>query len=99
TDTPFTSLPPADPVLPVVPVEPIAPIEPIPVAPPPASVERTHTVAKGDTLGEISKQYYGTTKHWKKIRDINQCDENGLAVGQKLTIPAIDEAPPTSVAT
>lgn len=74
-----------------------APVEPaLPVVTTP--VERTHTVAKGDTLGEISKQYYGTTRHWKKIKEVNNCDENGLAVGQKLIIPAIASEAPGSTA-
>jgi nucleoid-associated protein YgaU len=70
-----------------------APIDPVPTRmdPPPVDTmqERTHVVAKGDTLGDISKQYYGTTKNWKKIQEANKCDPNGLAVGQKLVIPAI----------
>lgn len=87
--------PPAQPIEPVVVVPPpAAPIEP----PPAATSERSHVVAKGDTLGDISRQYYGTTRHWKKIQDANKVDPDGLHVGQKLVIPVVasDPAPTTS---
>jgi len=61
----------------------------LPTPPPSTATEKTHVVAKGDTLGDISRQYYGTSKHWEKIKDANKVDPNGLAVGQKLIIPAI----------
>jgi len=51
---------------------------------------KTHTVAKGENLGDISKQYYGTTKNWKKIVEANPgTSPEGLKVGQKLAIPEI----------
>lgn len=51
---------------------------------------KTHTVAKGETLGDISKQYYNTTKNWKKIVDANPgTSPEDLKVGQKLVIPEI----------
>ncbi len=33
---------------------------------------RTHTVAKGESLSQIAKQYYGDAKQWKKIYEANQ---------------------------
>jgi len=59
-------------------------------APAPATSGKTHTVAKGETLGDISKQYYGTTKNWKKIVDANPgTSPEDLKVGQKLVIPDV----------
>lgn len=52
---------------------------------------QTYTVKPGDTLGKISKQFYGTTKDYKRIFDQNKSDlkdANSLNVGQKLEIPA-----------
>lgn len=33
---------------------------------------RTHTVAKGESLSKIAKQYYGDAKQWKKIFEANK---------------------------
>ena len=81
-----------------------SPISVIPTeaAPATSAGEQVHVVAKGDTLTEISKRYYGTTKHWRKIKDANQVDPNGLSEGTKLVIPvlAVSEsttATPTAV--
>ena len=37
-----------------------------------ANQGRTHTVAKGESLSKIAKQYYGDAKQWKKIFEANQ---------------------------
>jgi nucleoid-associated protein YgaU len=61
----------------------------------------THTVAKGETLGDISATHYGTTKHWKKIVDANPgLDPARLKIGQVLQIPAVETsaAAPVTVA-
>lgn len=58
--------------------------------------EKIHVIAKGETLGDISLQYYGTSKNWKKIAELNKVDPNALRVGMKLTIPEI--AAPVSAA-
>lgn len=51
---------------------------------------KTHTVAKGETLGDISRKYFGTTKSWKKIVEANPgISPENLKVGQKLTIPEV----------
>jgi len=56
--------------------------------PAPVADGRTHVVAKGDTLAEISKKYYGTTTKWKEIVKLNPgVDPESLKVGQKLTLP------------
>jgi nucleoid-associated protein YgaU len=50
---------------------------------------RTHTVAKGETLADISKKYFGTAKRWKEFVSANPgVNPEGLKVGQKLIIPA-----------
>jgi LysM repeat protein len=74
-----------------------APITPV-TTDPLASSERSHTVASGETLGEISHKYYQTAKHWKKIAEANKVDPSDLKVGQKLVIPVIEGASTTSTA-
>ena len=37
-----------------------------------AMVMKKYTVRKGDTLQKISKRFYGTTKRWKEIYQVNQ---------------------------
>ena len=47
----------------------------------------TYTVVSGDTLGKISKKFYGTTAKWKKIaEDTDISNPKRLKVGQILTI-------------
>lgn len=53
--------------------------------------DRLHTVARGDILGTISQQYYGTTRYWRLIRDTNNVFEEDLQVGQRLVIPAVPD--------
>jgi len=58
-------------------------------APPTAKTE-TYKIQKGDTLGLISKKYYGTTDKWQKILDANKSknlNPNNLVVGTEITIP------------
>jgi chromosome segregation ATPase len=75
---------------------PIASVEPTeppaaPVTPPPAAPrQRTHVVALGDTLGKISRLYYGTPGRWDEILEANRDvvkNENVLTVGTTLRIP------------
>jgi len=55
---------------------------------------QVHIVAAGETLSDISKQYYGTTRKWHEIIKANPgVDAESLRVGQKLNIPASGEAP------
>lgn len=53
---------------------------------------RTHVIEKGDTLSNISQDYYGTSKHWKKIfeanRDVIPAPEK-LYIGKEIVIPAL----------
>jgi nucleoid-associated protein YgaU len=53
----------------------------------------THVVAKGDTLGKISKQYYGSASKYPKIFDANRDildDPNKIRPDQKLVIPNLE---------
>ena len=77
---------PATSTLPPVASAPTSAAEPSAPAP---SAEQVHVVKRGDTLAEISKRYYGTTKHWKLIKEANKVDPDGLHEGEKLTIPAL----------
>jgi LysM repeat protein len=51
---------------------------------------RTYAVRDGDTLASISRKFYKSAGHWKKIRDANRSvvdDPGKLKAGQTLTIP------------
>lgn len=69
---------------------------PIPAAPAPSpAVEtpagpRVHTVASGDSLSRISKQYYGTASRWNEILQANRDvirNPDSLTLGTQLRIP------------
>ncbi len=50
---------------------------------------QTYTVKKGDTLGSISKKFFGTTTKWKEIAKANGISNAAkIKVGQTLEIPA-----------
>ena len=54
------------------------------------SVAQTYTVRSGDTLGTISKQFYGNTRDYLRIFNQNRSqlkNPNSLEVGQQLEIP------------
>jgi LysM repeat protein len=56
----------------------------------PSKKSRTYVVRDGDTLASISRKFYKSSGHWKKIRDANRnvVDDPGkLQAGQTLTIP------------
>ncbi len=58
------------------------------IAPPPAP--KTHTVASGDTLSKLAKQFYGDGNKYMKIFDANKDqlkDPNVIKIGQVLKIP------------
>lgn len=63
---------------------------PEPEAVPEPPTERYHMVAAGDTLGHISKKYYGKAGEYMRIFEANRDildDPNLIKVGQKLKIP------------
>ena len=54
------------------------------------TVRQAYTVEKGDTLQKISKKFYGTTRHWKKIYEANKellKSPDKIRPGQILNIP------------
>ncbi len=53
---------------------------------------KTYKIQKGDTLGGISKSFYGSATKWRVIRDANKDkipDPNKLKVGTTITVPAL----------
>jgi nucleoid-associated protein YgaU len=62
----------------------------LPITNSPAPAARLHTIATGDTLTKISRQYYGTPDRWPEIlaanRDVMR-DEKNLVIGRTLKIP------------
>ncbi len=58
--------------------------------PEPVVEERTYVVVSGDTLGAISKKYYGKASDYMKIFEANKDildNPDLIKVGQKLRIP------------
>ncbi len=58
------------------------------IAPPPEP--KTYTVAAGDTLSKIAKQFYGDASKYMKIFEANKdqlTDPNKIRVGQVLKVP------------
>jgi nucleoid-associated protein YgaU len=71
--------------------DPLGASAPAPVAAATTAPGGTHTVAKGETLGDISATHYGTTKHWRKIVEANPgLDPARLKIGQVIQIPAVE---------
>jgi len=55
-----------------------------------APKQQTYTVAAGDSLSKIAKQFYGNANDYMKIFDANKdklTDPNAIKVGQQLVIP------------
>jgi LysM repeat protein len=51
---------------------------------------RSYVVRRGDTLASISRKFYKSSAHWKRILDANRKtvdDPENLKVGETLTIP------------
>ncbi len=56
-----------------------------------APAVKTYTVAAGDSLSKIAKQFYGNANDYMKIFDANKdklTDPNAIKVGQQLVIPS-----------
>jgi nucleoid-associated protein YgaU len=78
---------------------PVTGLSPEPSTAQAATVATTHTVAKGETLGDISATHYGTSRAWSRIVAANPgLDPARLKVGQILQIPAGDAADTNSSA-
>jgi nucleoid-associated protein YgaU len=55
-----------------------------------APKQKTYTVAAGDSLSKIAKQYYGNVNQYMKIYEANRnvlSDPNVVKIGQVLVIP------------
>ena len=55
-----------------------------------APKQRTYTVAAGDSLSKIAKQFYGNVNQYMKIYEANRnvlSDPNVVKIGQELVIP------------
>jgi nucleoid-associated protein YgaU len=55
-----------------------------------ATKQQVYTVAAGDSLSKIAKQFYGNANEYMKIFDANRdklTDPNTIKVGQQLVIP------------
>jgi nucleoid-associated protein YgaU len=76
----------------IIPQSPADEAKPQPPEQPPQEkpAPRIHIVEKGQTLSQISQQYYGTSRQWQKILNANRDvlpDPNRLTTGLKLIIP------------
>lgn len=50
-----------------------------------------YTIQKGDTLQKVSQKYFGTTKRWREIYELNRDTLKGpdkIRVGQVIKVPA-----------
>jgi len=55
---------------------------------------RTHTVARGDTLSNLSRRYYGNMSYWPQLKEANRDVLGGkdeLKLGLKLRIPPLEQ--------
>ena len=68
---------PGDPIGLPIPTEPVAP------------KERTHAIAKGETLGDVAKRYYGKRSLGVKLAEFNKVDPSRLKIGQTIAVPDI----------
>jgi NitT/TauT family transport system substrate-binding protein len=59
------------------------------------STAQTYVVKGGDTLSKLAERFYNSVSKWEKIYDANRDavkNPNYIFIGQKLTIPADDQA-------
>lgn len=60
------------------------------------TLEKTHTVAQGETLWAIAEKYYGSGYNWVDIaKENNLANADVIEVGQSLTIPDVEPLTPT----
>jgi nucleoid-associated protein YgaU len=63
---------------------------------PPVAKERTHAIAKGETLGDVAKRYYGKRSLGVKLAEFNSVDPSRLKIGQQIKVPDIAVLDPAS---
>lgn len=61
-----------------------------------APKERTHTIAKGETLGDVAKRYYGKRSLGVKLAEFNKADSSRLKIGQVIAVPDITVLDPAA---
>ena len=66
------------------------PVEPV------AAKERTHAIAKGETLGDVAKRYYGKRSLGVKLAEFNKADSSRLKIGQVISVPDITVLDPAA---
>ena len=76
------------------PVQP--PVQPLVEVTPVAPKERTHAIAKGETLGDVAKRYYGKRSLGPKLAEFNKVDSSRLKIGQTVAIPDITVLDPSA---
>lgn len=93
---PAAPTPAAEPIKepPVVPPPPVVSAPPAPpkALPPPVEVKgkHTHVVRAGESLSSISKLYYGSPEHYRRIAEANSLrGRDIIRVGQVLYVPEI----------
>jgi membrane-bound lytic murein transglycosylase D len=79
----------------VKPVKPAQPERPAPARPADTGNDRTHTVAPGETLYGISRQYGISLE---SLREANQLGNAPISVGQVLRIPTAETPKPATPA-
>lgn len=66
-----------------------------PAAKTPAAATQPYVVKSGDTLSKLSERFYNSVSKWEKIYEANRDtlkNPNYIFIGQKLIIPADDQA-------
>ncbi len=56
---------------------------------------RVHIIAKGETLGVVSKKYYNTTRYAAQLESLNGVRSSALKIGQEIQIPPIEVIDPS----
>ncbi len=72
------------------------PVQPLVEVTPVAPKERTHAIAKGETLGDVAKRYYGKRSLGPKLAEFNKVDSSRLKIGQTVAIPDITVLDPSA---
>jgi nucleoid-associated protein YgaU len=68
-----------------------SPRTPSPAPTTPTAGERSHNVASGESLAAISKRYYGSESHWRRLAAFNKLPDNGaVRQGARLRIPTVE---------
>ncbi len=57
--------------------------------------ERVHVIAKGESLGVVSKKYYNTTRYAAQLEALNGVKSSALKIGQQIKIPPIEVIDPS----